>query len=102
MVDRQSGEIWHKINIPYYAPGLPKIHLWKNGYHSAEHTMIAYITTAATRGEPLVLYYALPRDGHDIVTHPYYFKGTVISQSLTPLQRFPEYNRIGITFAAIR
>jgi len=44
MVDHTNGGVWHKINYPDLTPRYPKVHLWKNGYHSFEHALIGYIT----------------------------------------------------------
>jgi len=69
MVDHRRRGIWPGTQ----GPGGAKQHFWKNGYHAAEHALVAYISTAAFQGEPVILYFALaePSSGH---LSPYYFQ----------------------------
>jgi mannose/cellobiose epimerase-like protein (N-acyl-D-glucosamine 2-epimerase family) len=102
MVDQKNGEVWDEIRLPDYAPQLPKVHHWKNGFHTAEHALVGYITTSAVAAEPVVLYYAFPgcRIPPDI--RPYYYEGTVTAHAESPQQGLPGFCRVQVTFANIR
>ncbi|WP_089724196.1 AGE family epimerase/isomerase [Candidatus Thiosymbion oneisti] len=77
MVDRTNGGVWHKINYPDLMPQYPKVHLWKNGYHSFEHALIGYITDRIRDKKPVTLYYALP-EGKQPWLQPYYYSGQTV------------------------
>jgi hypothetical protein len=101
MVDPHYGEVWDEVTLPDYAPRLPKVHLWKNGFHTAERALIGYIATSAVRSEPAVLYYAfqgckLPAD-----LRPYYYDGRVASHAETPLSDMPGYCAAKVTFTGV-
>ncbi|WP_133510888.1 AGE family epimerase/isomerase [Candidatus Thiosymbion oneisti] len=74
MVDRTNCGIWHKINYPGLTPQYPKVHLWKNGYHSFEHALIGYITDRIRDKKPVTLYYALSKE-KQYRLQPYYYLG---------------------------
>lgn len=60
-VDREHGEVWSTLDAntnKSKAGSVPKQWIWKNGYHSLEHTLVAYITTQQIENKPIVLYYA--------------------------------------------
>ena len=102
MVDPRYGEVWDEVTTPEFTPRLPKVHLWKNGFHTAEHALVGYIATGAIRGEPVELYYAfagcrLPSD-----LRPYYYDGEVASHAQTPLAEVPGLCRVKVTFARVR
>jgi mannose/cellobiose epimerase-like protein (N-acyl-D-glucosamine 2-epimerase family) len=101
MVDHRYGEVWDEIRLPDYTPQLPKTHLWKNGFHTAEHALIGYIATAALRSEPVVLYYAfrdckIPPD-----VKPYYYDGTAASHAESASQAMPGFCRVQVTFSNV-
>ena len=102
MVDHAHGEVWDEVAVPGLAPKQrPKIHLWKNGFHTAEHTLVGYIATGALRGDPVTLYYAfhdckLPPD-----LHPYYFDGTVTAHQDTPSPGPPGQCTTKVTFGTV-
>lgn len=101
MVDPHHGEVWDEVTLPDFAPRLPKVHLWKNGFHTAERTLIGYITTSAIRDEPAVLYYAfqgckLPSD-----LRPYYYDGRVASHAETKLPDMPGFCQAKVTFTGV-
>jgi mannose/cellobiose epimerase-like protein (N-acyl-D-glucosamine 2-epimerase family) len=101
MVDPRYGEVWDEVTLPDFVPRLPKVHLWKNGFHTAERVLIGYIATSAIRAEPAVLYYAfqgckLPAD-----VHPYYYDGRVTSHAETPLPDMPGFCQAKVTFSGI-
>jgi len=89
MVDHRYGEVWDELPLPDYTPRLPKIHLWKNGFHTAEHALVGYIATSAIRSEPVTLYYAFKDCTLPPNVRPYYYDGRVISHAETPLPDMP-------------
>jgi hypothetical protein len=101
MVDPRYGEVWDEVALPDFTPRLPKVHLWKNGFHTAERALIGYIATSAIRAEPAVLYYAfqgckLPAD-----VRPYYYGGHVAAHSEAPLAALPGFCQAKVTFTGI-
>ena len=76
MVDQKHGEVWTTVSGSTNLPvgDLPKQWPWKNGYHSLEHALVAYVTSAARTGDPVTLYFA-----HDAAAvRPYFFDGAVV------------------------
>jgi mannose/cellobiose epimerase-like protein (N-acyl-D-glucosamine 2-epimerase family) len=75
-VDSQHGEVWTMVSGTTNLPigDLPKQWPWKNGYHSLEHALVAFITTAARAGESVTLYFAASEPGVDF--RPYFFEAT--------------------------
>ncbi|WP_051326575.1 MULTISPECIES: hypothetical protein [Aliagarivorans] len=74
MVDHEHGGI-----LPYpYGTQAAKLHHWKNGYHGAEHALIAYLGASQHQQQPATLYFAIqPQALSDELTkllRPYYFK----------------------------
>jgi mannose/cellobiose epimerase-like protein (N-acyl-D-glucosamine 2-epimerase family) len=101
MVDPRYGEVWNEVTLPDFTPRLPKVHLWKNGFHTAERALIGYIATSAIRDEPAVLYYAfqgckLPTD-----LRPYYYDGRVASHAETLLPDMPGFCQAKVTFTGV-
>lgn len=103
MVDRRYGEVWDELAVPELTPRQrPKIHLWKNGFHTAEHALIGYLLTAAVRGEPALLYYAFPGCKLLAGVKPYYYDGAILSHSETPIPELPHFCRVQVMFSNIR
>jgi hypothetical protein len=48
---------------------------WKNGYHSAEHALVGYITAQEFHREPVMLWFAFDAKAGDV--RPYVFSGRV-------------------------
>ena len=73
-VDPLYGEVWTTVSGSTNLPigDLPKQWPWKNGYHSLEHALVAYITAAARTGESVTLYFAASEPGVDF--RPYLFQ----------------------------
>lgn len=69
MVDGQHGEVWSHLN----ARGSLKNHLWKNGYHAAEHALIGYIGARVAYAQAVPLYFAVPQAQQPASYRPYYF-----------------------------
>lgn len=85
-VDPKFGEVWNTVDT---TTGLstnawPKQWPWKNGYHSFEHALVGYITTAALKDNSVPLYFAFESRPDEDLIQPYFFNGTV--QSYADLQ----------------
>ena len=79
-VDRQNGEVWHSIDPITLQPSLMKVHLWKNAYHSFEHTLVMAIASAFINKKSITLhYFSLPNQNIIQNLYPYYFEGDVIN-----------------------
>jgi mannose/cellobiose epimerase-like protein (N-acyl-D-glucosamine 2-epimerase family) len=95
-VDPVHHEVWPWIP-PDWTPGLfakggpPKAFHWKNGYHSAEHALVALITTAGLTGQSLPLYYAFVKEPSPARLQPYYFRATIANQRPHPLPQHPQW-----------
>ena len=98
-VDQRHGEVWGWVDPQGEGGGL-KIHQWKSGYHSAEHALVAYLTTQALRGERATLHFALPR--RDAPVRPYLFSGRAERVEAAPLPGFPGRERITVDFTGLR
>jgi hypothetical protein len=93
-VDQQYHEVWHSLNSQGEPDkSIPKIHHWKNGYHSHEHALIGYLSTCQYVEQPVRLYYAFRQDAcvDDSVIQPYYFRGKIVDKTKTGfnLKDFP-------------
>lgn len=110
MVDQVNGGVWHVVRAPtgdsdghylqcWDAGHIPKVHLWKNGYHSVEHVLIAYITGQGLREEPVILHFALKRGSNESVeTHPYYYEGEITARVVGPLPGVEGLEKVSVTF----
>lgn len=101
MVDHRYGEVWDEVSVPGDAPRLPKVYQWKNGFHPAEHALVGYIATSATRRTPVTLYYAFQNCKLPAVLKPYYFDGRVSAHTDAPLPDMPGACRVSVTFADV-
>jgi mannose/cellobiose epimerase-like protein (N-acyl-D-glucosamine 2-epimerase family) len=101
MVDQHYGKVWDELPLPDYTPRLPKIHLWKNGFHTAEHALVGYIATSAIRSEPVMLYYAFPGCKLPPVVRPYYYDGQVTSHGEAAVPEVPELCKVSVTFSQV-
>ncbi|GAB3251588.1 AGE family epimerase/isomerase [Chitinimonas naiadis] len=85
-VDKEHGEVWGGLPADGVAnPGQIKQHLWKNGFHSLEHSVVNYLAAQALSGKPATLYYALPGNRTAANFKPYTFDGKV--QRIDKLQQ---------------
>ena len=100
MVDRAQYEVWGWVGGDNQPSRGPKIHQWKNGYHSAEHALVAYVTTQAIQKKPVTLYYAFKAP--TIAVRPYFYSGKVLDSRAEPLPGFPGLQRTKIVFSEIR
>ena len=101
MVDHRYGEVWDEVTVPDYTAHLPKLHLWKNGFHTAEHALVGYIATGAIRSEPVVLYYAFADCKIPETLQPYYFEAAVTARAASALQQPPGFCRVEATFSNV-
>jgi mannose/cellobiose epimerase-like protein (N-acyl-D-glucosamine 2-epimerase family) len=75
-VDQQHSvhEVWHMRPQDSASSPIPKAHLWKNGFHSFEHALVAFITSAQFQHTPAQLYFALGSTADPARMRPYYFE----------------------------
>ncbi|MDJ0839910.1 MAG: AGE family epimerase/isomerase [Acidobacteriota bacterium] len=73
-VDKEHGSVWMGVGWDY-SPWRIKSNLWKNGYHEAEHALIAMICGQAFRSQPLTLYFAFPKEVKPAHVLPYFYAG---------------------------
>lgn len=79
-VDRPRGEVWTNLDGTTHRPpanDMPKAWPWKNGYHSMEHAMVAFITTSQLQGQPVKLFFAFPELPARDLIRPYFFRGDI-------------------------
>lgn len=106
-VDHQHGDIWPFVpedwNPRSFAedPPLKAFH-WKNGYHQAEHALVALITTAGLTGQPLPLYYAFVEEPEPERIQPYYFRGVIAGEREHLLPRHPNLRGKRVEFREIK
>ena len=109
-VDPVHHEVW-----PFVSPDWPedlkrpvrpaKVFHWKNGYHSMEHALVALITTAGLRGEPLALHFAFRQRPAPERIQPYLFQGRIAEETPVPLPELPglrDLQGVRIVFRDIR
>jgi mannose/cellobiose epimerase-like protein (N-acyl-D-glucosamine 2-epimerase family) len=91
ITDPVYGEVWPTVDGLTNSPKstYPKAWTWKSAYHSFEHSLVAYITTAQLQGEPATLYFAFkdqpPAAG---LIRPYFFTGQIVGWDFTPSDEF--------------
>ncbi|BDU78161.1 AGE family epimerase/isomerase [Mesoterricola sediminis] len=101
MVDHRGHEVWGWVGPKGEAPeGAPKIHMWKNGYHSAEHALVGYLTSSFLEGKASRVFFALP--GGRGEARPYIFEGRAVSRRTSALPGFPGLAKVEASFKAIR
>jgi len=98
--DPKGHEVWGWVGADGGGGRGPKIHLWKSGYHSAEHALVAYLTTQALRDEPAALYFAFR--GEPGAYRPYYFEGAVERVEPLPGRGAEDRPVVKVTFRALR
>jgi mannose/cellobiose epimerase-like protein (N-acyl-D-glucosamine 2-epimerase family) len=106
-VDPKGKELWPFVPAGWTPAtfadgGPPKAFHWKNGYHGAEHALVALITTAGLTGQRLPLYFAFARPPAAARIQPYYFRGSIASRRDHPLPAHPGLRGTVVEFAEIR
>ena len=80
-IDKINKEVWNGVNENGEPDdkSIPKIHLWKNGYHSMEHALIGYLSTS-NYTKKITLFYAYNKKSFIDKTkiNPYYFTADII------------------------
>lgn len=74
-VDREHGEVWGFVDPENRERHFQKAQHWKNGYHSAEHALVGYITGQELNANPVTLYFAFDAKAADV--RPYVFSGRI-------------------------
>lgn len=78
LVDQQDKEVWHGlIGKPPGVPIVLKAHLWKNAFHSFEHALVGYMSSAVLSGQPVPLYFAFAADPEPSRLQPYIMPGSL-------------------------
>ena len=102
LVDREDGEVWSWIDLDRPERRGAKQHLWKNGYHSAEHALVSYLVAQEVHGRPAVLHFA-PAEGTAPGTfRPYFFSGTATVGPERRLESAPGRRSIAVSFRGLR
>lgn len=66
MVDPEHHEVWGFVDPDDSSRHFAKAHLWKNGYHSAEHALVSYLAAQELHGEPAALWFAFDAKATDV------------------------------------
>lgn len=66
LVDREHHEVWGFVDPDDPSRHFGKAHLWKNGYHSAEHALAGYLAAQELHGEPATLWFAFDARPADV------------------------------------
>jgi hypothetical protein len=85
LVDPGVGEVWNTVDGTTHRPtgSNAKQHPWKNAYHSLEHALVGYITSAQLHGQPVDLYFAFKQAPVEDEIRPYFYRGTVAKTETT-------------------
>ena len=102
-VDRPAGEVWSNVDGMTHLPppdDMPKAWPWKNGYHSMEHALVAFITTSQLQKHPVRLFYAFQKMPPQEEIQPYFFQGEI--ESVERLSDRKTGDLQAVTFRSIR
>lgn len=66
MVDPEHHEVWGFVDPDDPSRRFAKAHLWKNGYHSAEHALVSYLAAQELHREPATLWFAFDAKPADV------------------------------------
>jgi mannose/cellobiose epimerase-like protein (N-acyl-D-glucosamine 2-epimerase family) len=102
LVDRESGEVWSWVDLDDPARRGAKQHLWKNGYHSAEHALVSYLTAQELHGKPATLHFAFGATPPADALRPYFFAGAPVRVDETALAGHPGLRRVTVDFRGLR
>lgn len=102
LVDRENGEVWSWIDLDDPARRGAKQHLWKNGYHSAEHALVSYLTSQELHGRPATLHFAFATTPPLEELRPYFFSGEPTSAEEGGLESRPDLRRVTVSFLRLR
>jgi mannose/cellobiose epimerase-like protein (N-acyl-D-glucosamine 2-epimerase family) len=76
ITDREHHEVWGFVDPDDPSRHFAKAHLWKNGYHSAEHALVGYLTSQELHAEQAQLWFAF--DATRATARPYVFDGRAV------------------------
>lgn len=102
LVDHEDGEVWSWIDLDRPERRGAKQHLWKNGYHSAEHALVSYLVAQELHGRPATLHFALPDGALPEGLRPYFFDGAAEVTAVTPLRGAPDLRDVAVSFRGVR
>ena len=102
LVDPEHGEVWSWVDLDHPERRGAKQHLWKNGYHSAEHALVSYLVAQELHGRPATLHFALPDGPPPADLLPYFFAGTPEVSGVRPLRGFPGRRDVAVAFRGLR
>jgi mannose/cellobiose epimerase-like protein (N-acyl-D-glucosamine 2-epimerase family) len=102
LVDRENGEVWSWVDLDRPERRGAKQHLWKNGYHSAEHALVSYLAAQELHGKPATLHFAFADTPPPEELRPYFYSGTPEVSGEAPLRGFPGRRDVAVSFRGIR
>ena len=102
LVDREDGEVWSWIDLDRPERRGAKQHLWKNGYHSAEHALVSYLVAQELHGRPATLHFALSGGTVPDGLRPYFYGGITEVASVTALRGLPGRHDVAVTVRRTR
>lgn len=107
MVDHENHGVWHMVSSADNKPVLkyPKVHSWKNSFHTFEHALICYMTTQKVKRKPIALYYAFKnRENFERYIHPYFFFGKFNKEEVEveSFSELPGYFKFKVKFTDLR
>ncbi|HEX6100916.1 MAG TPA: hypothetical protein VF432_31650 [Thermoanaerobaculia bacterium] len=92
MVDPEHHEVWGFVDPDDPSRHFAKAHLWKNGYHSAEHALVGYLTAQELHGERAALWFAFDAKPADV--RAYVFDGRVRGVARKPQGALVTFDRV--------
>lgn len=102
LVDRENGEVWSWVDLDDPARRGAKQHLWKNGYHSAEHALVSYLTAQELHARPATLHFAFAETSTRAGLRPYFFAGEPVRVKESRLESRPDLKRVTVDFRHLR
>jgi mannose/cellobiose epimerase-like protein (N-acyl-D-glucosamine 2-epimerase family) len=102
LVDRENGEVWSWADLDDPARRGAKQHLWKNGYHSAEHALVSYLTAQELHGRPATLHFAFAKTPPREELRPYFFAGEPIGVEESAPERRTGLRHVTVSFRGLR
>lgn len=78
-----SAFMYMRMDPQYGEERFAKQHHWKNGYHTLEHALVAYIGLQQFTQQPAELYFALPNHFSGRVA-PYFFQAEKVTADVLP------------------
>ena len=102
LVDREHGEVWSQVDLDHPERRGAKQHLWKNGYHSAEHALVSYLVAQALHGRPARLHFAFAAAPAAGELRPYFFSGSESGRVESPIAGVAGLRRVSVDFRGLR